>query len=266
MIRRGILSIFILFSCFYVVKGQSEVIQIAETKEEYIKENHIEDIEEMVHNFMNSDEFLSFLLRQGHDIDPDQIQLKRKDVNVGEDLDVYVKHITDHQNFTLLLVPISIYPLNIYDTLLFSVLEVSDEWLGARFFNNDLEDDSVKAHLLTVENHTLLSKHMYDQALSQNYHEVTQAQISLHESYISTSSIPVHVKDLDDSEKKEIRKRWGVMKKALMHNISMNVEMNVYIFGYDDMEVVYLTKRGSRTYKITPQNVFTRHEFLDAGG
>ncbi len=259
----GFVSLFI-FS-IPVLQAQDDFQKVAETKQQYIKENHIEDIEDMVHQFMKTEEFLKFLLKEGHDIDPSSIELHNRDIGVGEDLDVYVKHITEHQNFTLLLIPFSVYSLQIYDTLLFSVLEVSDQWMASRFFNNNLEDDSVKAHLLTVENHILLTNHLSDMALKNNFHEVNEISVRLHESYISTTHIPVHVKDLGEKEKKDLRKSWGLMKRAMAHNVQMNVEMNIYIFGHDDMSVVYNTNRGDKVFKVTPRNIFPRHEFLNGG-
>ncbi len=263
-VGRQFIILIILF-CSWSTMAQNEFIKLAETKEEFIRENHVESIEEFVHQFMNSQEFLNFMLSQGHDIDPNSVQLRKRDIGVGEDLDVYVKHITEHQNFTLLLIPFSIYSLQIYDTLLFSVLEVSDQWMADRFFNSDLDEDSVKSQLLTVENHILLTDHLSEMALANNFHEVNEIKITLRESYISTTHLPLHVKDLDESERKQLRKNWGLMKKAMAHNIEMNVEMNVYLFGNDDMSVIYNTRRGERVFRVTPNNIFPRHEFLTGG-
>ncbi|MFT6865240.1 MAG: hypothetical protein ACJA08_000057 [Cyclobacteriaceae bacterium] len=51
------------------------------------------------------------------------------------------------------------------------------------------------------------------------------------------------------------------MKKALSHDVDLNVEMNIYIFGNDDMRLFYYTKGKENEFKITPQNIFTRHVF-----
>jgi hypothetical protein len=256
---------FVFLCCHYLVcYGQpSGFEEVAMTKEEYIRSNHIEDIETLVHNFMNSKSFLTFLLEEGHDIDPNTVVIKKKDMGIGDDIDIYVKHYTEHQNFTMLMVPVSIYSLAIYDTLLFSVIEVSDQWMKDRFFRNDLEDDSVKAHLLTIENHTLLSRHMYDQALAGTVDDddITEVEINLHESYISASTIHLHISDLDPQEKKEFRRSWGLMKKAFQHDINLNVEMNVYLFGHDDMKIIYHARDSDRIFRITPDNIFTRHHF-----
>ncbi len=241
----------------------TEVQEVAQTKEEFIRENHVEDIENVVHQFTTSKKFLNFLLEQGHDINPESVVIKRKDISVGEDIDIYVKHFSAHQNFTMLMVPVNVYSLAIYDTLLFSVIEVSEQWLADRFYNNDLEDDSVVSHLLSIENHRLLSRHMYEQAMKGRPDDITEIEISLHESYVSSSSIHLHVSDLSDEEKKEFRRTWGLMKKVFSHDVNLNIEMNVYIFGYDDMNVIYHTKSDKKIYKVTPNNIFTRHHFIE---
>ncbi len=252
---------YLLVLDFFFALGQQRFIDVAKTKKEYIRENHLDDIEDVVHQFTSSRQFLNFLLEQGHNIDPNSVEIKRKDISVGDDIDIYVKHFTEHQNFTMLMLPVNIYNLAIYDTLLFSVLEVSEQWMNDRFYRNDLENDSVRSHLLTLENHQLLTKHMYDQAMKGNREEITEIEIALHESYMSTSSIHMHVSELDEEEKKEFRRSWGLMKKMFTHDVNLNVEMNVYIFGHDDMKVIFDTKKGKRVYRITPDNVFTRHHF-----
>ncbi|MFT6865238.1 MAG: hypothetical protein ACJA08_000055 [Cyclobacteriaceae bacterium] len=93
-----------------------------ESMHDYIKENHIDGIEDMIHQFAESKIFLDFLLQQEHHIDPETANIKKKDISIGKDLDVYVKHFSEHQNFTMIMVPIDIYSELIYDTLLFTVL------------------------------------------------------------------------------------------------------------------------------------------------
>lgn len=244
--------------------ADSKVIDVEETMEEYIRENHIEVIEDIVHKFTSSKNFLRYLLEQGHHINPDSIQLSRRDVNVGKDIDVYVKHITDHQNFTMILVPVDIYPLLIYDTLLFAVLEVSDAWLKEKYYFNDLSDDSTKSALLALENHTLLTRHMYEQVMAERRQKTAEIEVKLHESYITTSSIALHTNELSKAERRSMTETWGLMKKLLSHNLELNVEMNIYIFGYDDMRVVqYLPGAKNADFKITPRNIFVRHHFLE---
>jgi len=235
---------------------------IGKSKSEYIVENHLEDIEELIHKLAISRPFIEFLLEQGHDVDHyEALQIKKKDVSVGEDVDIYVKHFSEHQNFTMILVPVNIYPLAIYDTLLFSVLEVSDEWLHERFWQNNLKDDSVKNNLLSIENHSLLSHHLADLAMRAANDEINELKVNLHESYISTNSIHLHIADLASEEKKSLRKSWGLLKKAFTHNIDLNVEMNIYIFGQDDMEVIYYAEDRYKRFGINPTNIFTRHHF-----
>lgn len=242
--------------------SNAKVQEVGETMEEYIKENHIEDIETLVHQFLESRTFLEYLLEQGHHINPDSIELKRKDISIGKDLDVYVKHFTEHQNFTMIMVPVDIYPLTIYDTLLFSVLEVSDNWLYQNHFEEKLDDPEVKARILSDENHHLLTKHMYEQVLSNRSSDLTEVQIKLHESYISTQSVMVDVKDMTKAEKEDMLKNWGFLKKIMTHDINLNIEINIYIFGHDDMRIIKYTREGSESYRITPSNIFTRHHFL----
>ena len=165
--RKIIYWVILLFSTSALAQD-TVYVDVGQSKKEYIRENHVEDIEDLIHKFTSSKRFLNFLLKEGHDIDPDGMEIKRKDIIIGEDLDIYVKHFTEHQNFTMIMVPINIGSLAIFDTLLFTVIEVSQQWMKDRFYKNDLEDDSVKSHLLSIENHSLLSRHMYGQALKGN--------------------------------------------------------------------------------------------------
>lgn len=237
--------------------------EIGESMEEYIKENHIDEIESMVHQFATSKVFLEFLLEKGHNIDPETIEIKRKDIRVGTDVDVYVNHFSEHQNFTMIMVPIDIYSQLIYDTLLFSVLEVSDTWLKEKYLYHDISDKSVKEKLLSIENHEILANHMYKQAKRDRKIGIGEVQVKLEESYISSSSIHMHMSDLSKYEKKEFRKSWSIMKKAMAHDIDLNVEMNIYVFGTDDMRISYTSKGKSGEYKMTPRNIFERHQFSD---
>ncbi|MEQ9304617.1 MAG: hypothetical protein RJQ14_11965, partial [Marinoscillum sp.] len=225
--------------------GKSEdVIEVGESMRDYIRENHVEEIENIVHKFTESRVFLEYLLEQGHHISPDSVKLRRKDVRVGSDIDVFVKHFTEHQNFTMLLVPVDIYPLMIYDTLLFSVVEVSDSWLREKYYYHDLTNDSVKSELLSTVNHDLITDHMFDQVMRERNQLNAEVQVKLHESYISTNHINLNTHDMSKEEKKEIMHSWGLMKKLLTHNLDLNVEMNIYIFGYDDMRIIHYTSEG----------------------
>ncbi|WP_258097945.1 hypothetical protein [Marinoscillum pacificum] len=239
-----------------------DVIEVGESMEAYIIENHLEEIESIVHKFSESKVFLNYLLEKGHDIPHDSIQLKRKDVSIGRDIDVFVKHFTEHQNYTMLLVPVDIYPLMIYDTLLFSVVEVSDEFLNEKYYYHDLKDDSVKSAVLSDLNHNMITKHMFDQVMAEQKQKTAEVEVKLHESYISTNSISLNTHLMSKEEKREIMKSWGMMKKLFTHDLEMNVEMNIYIFGFDDMRIVHYTEQGEIDYRITPGNIFTRHHFL----
>lgn len=257
----------ILINCALLCISQYSLAQsisrIEESMEDYIKKNHIDEIETMVHQFANSKIFLNFLLEQGHNIDPASVDIKRKDVSVGKDVDVYVKHFSEHQNFTMIMVPIDIYSQLIYDTLLFSVLEVSESWLADKYRYHDLKDNDVKEKLLSLENHDMLGKHMYNQAREDMGINMGEVQVQLKESYISSNTIHMHTSELTKSEKKEFRKSWSLMKKAMSHDIDLDVEMNIYVFGTDDMKLIYAHKNEESEYKITPRNIFTRHQFTD---
>ncbi len=244
-----------------VSNGAKEVIEVGESLEDYIKENHVDEIEEIVHRFTESRMFLKYLLEKGHQISSDTVKLKRRDIRIGTDIDVYVKHFTEHQNFTMIMVPVDIYPLMIYDTLLFSVLEVSDEWLREKFYYHDLSDDSTKSGLLSLENHELITKHMYDQVMSGRRKGSAEIEVKLHESYITTNSIHLNTHELNKDEKVQMMRSWNVFKKLLSHNLDLNVEMNIYIFGHDDMNIVIYEDDGNATFRITPGNIFTRHQF-----
>jgi hypothetical protein len=244
-------------------QNTGDVIEVGETLEEYIQENHVEDIEDMVHKFMDTRSFVEYLLKEGHNINPDSIKIKRGDISVGKDLDVYVKHFSEHQNFTMIMVPVDIYPLAIYDTLLFAVLEVSDSWLYHNHFRENLDDPETKARILSDENHHILTTHMYQQVMANRTKELAEVQIKLHESYISTSTLMLDIKELDKDEKENILKNWGFFKKLMTHDINLNVEINIYIFGHDDMEVIQYTDSGEERFRITPSNIFARHHFLE---
>jgi len=245
------------------ILAQAEFVEVAETKEAYIRENHIEEIEDIVHEFSESKNFLSFLLEKGHNVDVENIKMKNKEVRIGQDIDVFVKHYSEHQNFTMLMIPVDFYKYAIYDTLLFAVLEVSDEWLLEKYPYHDMSNDSIKYALMELENHDILAEHMYNQGRKYQGIGMAETEVKLHESYISTNSIHLHTSDLDKDEKKEIRNHWSLLKKAFTHDITLNVEMNIYVFGYDDMDVVYYSRGTSNHFKITPRNIFTRHHFQD---
>ncbi|MBV6645641.1 MAG: hypothetical protein KI790_09340 [Cyclobacteriaceae bacterium] len=255
----GVLFWMVVLPCL----AQGEFEDVSKSKEEYIKENHLEDIEEIVHQFAGSRLFLEFLLSKGHDVDPNVTKIRRKDVRVGEDIDIHVEHFSEHQNFSMLLIPVDVYSMAIYDTLLFSVLEVSNAWVEEQFYHNDVENDSVKSALLSRENHDLLSRHMLKQALKNSKGDMTEVRVSLHETYISTNSIYLHVSELDKEEKKTLRNSWSLMKKAFSHSIELNVEMNMYIFGQDDMQVSYYEGDEKKIVRITPSNIFKRHHFAE---
>lgn len=242
--------------------AQQDSIRINETMEEYIKENHLEQIEDVIHKFTSSRVFVDFLLKEGHNITTDS-EIKRKDVRVGRDLDVYVKHFTEHQNFTMILIPIDIYSELIYDTLLFSILEVSNDWLYRKFHYHDLSNDSIRTSLLSLENHDMLARHMYEQASKAINIGMAETEVHLHEGYISSSTINLHTSELTKEEKKEFRQSWGLLKKALTHDVNLNVEMNVYIFGKDDMNIVFYSKGKEIKYQVTPSNIFTHHAFVE---
>ena len=260
LLPSGSLLLLLLISSEHDVFAQ-KTVEIGESMEEYIKENHVENLEKIVHQLASSEYFLTKLLEEGHDIDPSSEQIKRKDVKVGDDVDVYIKHFTEHQNFTMFLVPINFYSYAIYDTLLISVLEVSDHWLKQKHYYSDLHNDSTRAALLSKENHDYLSEHMYHQALKSSRLEMAEVQIKLHESYMSSSTLHLGLAKLTDKEKREFRESWGLMKKLLTHNVDLNAEINVYVFGYDDMEIDVSYRKIDRIYKITPGNIFTRHHF-----
>lgn len=234
---------------------------VAESLEEYIKENHVDEIEDMVHQFANSKVFLEFLLAEGHSINVDANSIKKRDVHVGRDLDVFVKHFSEHQNFTMIMVPVDIYSQLVYDTLLFSIMEVSDQWLKEKYRYHDLSDNAVKEKLLSLENHDLLAEHMYEQGRASDAIGLSEVQVQLNESYISSSSIHMHMSDLNKQEKKEFRKSWSFVKKTFAHDIELNVEMNIYVFGTDDMRLLYYSKGEESELKITPRNIFPRHSF-----
>lgn len=239
-----------------------KVEEVGESLKSYIKENHIEAIEDVVHQFTSSKIFLSFLLDQGHNIDPTTVSFKRRDIRIGDDIDVYVKHFSEHQNFTMIMVPVDIYSQMIYDTLLFSVLEVSDEWLREKYPYHDLKNPEEKEKLMTLENHSRLSKHMYEQGRDSKVIGMSEVDVELRESYISSSSIHMHIADLTKQERRQFRDSWGLIKRAFAHDVDLNIEMNVYIFGSDDIQLHYYSRGETYEYKITPRNIFTRHKFL----
>ena len=242
-------------------QGQEKLVEMGETMEDYIEKNHVENIENMVHHFTSSNTFLEKLLEEGHHIAPGSARVKRKDVDVGKDIDIYVKHLSEHQNFTMFLIPINFKTHNITDTLLISVLEVSDSWLKKRHYYSDIENDSVKSHLLSSHNHNLVAEHMFHQAIENDRFDVAEVTIKLHESYMSNNTVKVDYGKLTSEEKKEIKETWTATKRLLSHNAEMNAEMNVYVFGLDAMELDVIQNGVQNNYVITPSNIFTRHHF-----
>lgn len=92
---------------------------------------------------------------------------------------------------------------------------------------------------------------------------MSEVEVELKESYISTSSIHMHIAELTKQERREFRDSWGLIKKAFAHDVDLNIEMNVYIFGSDDIQLHYYAKGQTYEYKITPRNIFTRHKFVE---
>ena len=259
LVSIGLMTIVSLYAQPY----DEDRVKAGSTMADYIKANHIEQIEDVVHKFTGSKAFVEFLLEKGHNISKEKLELRKKDVRVGKDLDVYVKHFSEHQNFTMILIPIDIYSELIYDTLLFSILEVSNDWLSKKYPYHNLSNDSIRTALLSLENHDMLARHMYDQARAANIPGMAETEVHLHEGYISSSTINMHTSELSKDEKRDFRQSWGLLKKALTHDVNLNVEMNVYIFGNDDMEILFYTKTGLSKYKITPSNIFKHHKFAE---
>lgn len=260
---------FLMFTTIFTwgtdLYAQTELEEVQETLEAYIKDNHIQKVENMVHKFCSSKVFLETLLGEGHNIDPSTFKAQRKEVGVGKDIDVFVKHFSEHQNFTMIMVPINFYSLGIYDTLLFSVLEVSDDWLKRKFPYDDIKKKDVKDELLSLENHAFLRDHMYQQAIQNVKTDASEVKVTLNETYISSSTIHLHTGALSREEKRSFKKSWGLIKKIFSHNVELNIELNVYVFGHDDMEVIVNSSKGKATFTVTPANVFRRHHFLESG-
>lgn len=233
--------------------------------EQYLEEHHLLEIENMLHKLASSKPFIEQFIEQENRHLVNVESISRKDVKIGDDVDVYVSHMTEHQTFTMIMVPISIYSLAIYDTLLFSIIEVSDEWVKREFPYDEIENDSIKSSLLSLKNHELLAHHLYNQALKISKSEMGKVKVELNESYISTSSIHEHTSKLSKAERDLMRKHWGVLKKAFTHVVDLNVEFNIYVFGFNDMEVSVKNKKGQYSVKITPNNLFQRHHFLEEG-
>lgn len=261
------ISFFFFFILFFplisIAQDQSREIEIGETMEQYLEEHHLLEIENMLHKLASSRPFIEQFIEQEQRHLIDGREIKRKDVNIGGDVDVFVSHMSEHQTFTMIMVPISIYSMAIYDTLLFSILEVSDEWIRREFPYDQIENDSIKSSLLSLKNHELLAHHLYNQALRLSSSEMGKVKVELNESYISTSSIHEHTSNLTREEKELMRKHWGVLKKAFTHVVDLNVEFNIYTFGFNDMEVTVKNRKGEYSVKITPNNLFRRHHFLE---
>lgn len=250
-----------LMCCPVLLSAQHQFEHIGESMEEYIQENHLEQVENIVHRLASSKDFLKQFLEKERKINPETVNLRKGDVSIGDDVDIYVKHFTEHQNFTMILIPISIYSLAVYDTILFSVIEVSDAWLEREFPYDNFKNDSIKSRLLSIKNHALLAEHIYDQALAKSNTTMGEVKLELNETFVSSNTIHEDVKALTRKEKEEFQNHWGLLKKAFMHSVDLNVEMNIYVFGFDDLEVSCKNIRGSTRYKVTPSNIFRRHDF-----
>ncbi|WP_109829951.1 hypothetical protein [Reichenbachiella versicolor] len=245
------------------LSAQKDVHVIGESMKSYIKENHLEKIEDMIHHLSSSNNFVEQFVEEEKRHLLSSNQFHKKNISIGDDLDIFVKHFTEHQNYTMILVPISIYSAAIYDTLLFSVLEVTDTWIEKEFPYDNIEDDSIKSSLLSLKNHDLFAQHLYEQALKGVKSDMGRFKISVKESYITANSIHTSISKLTKDEKDEIRRNWGLLKKALSHDVNLNIELNMYVFGFNDMEVHVQNEKGQTNYKINPSNIFTRHQFQD---
>lgn len=233
----------------------------SENLKELIQKNHIEDVEIVVHRLAKSNEFLNILLKNGHNVDIDNVKFKKKDVSVGEDIDIFVTHFSEHQSFTLLMLPVSFYNLSIYDTLLFASLEVSDEWLEDRF-HQQIPSEEAKSKMLASETHTLLQEHIAHQAGKHlDLSGMGEMEIQLHETYVSTSEVTTDLRGLSKDEREVITRSWSIIKKSLSHNAHLNIESNVYVFGVDDMDVTFISGETQKHFKVTPTNIFQRHDF-----
>ncbi len=247
---------FLSFSIFAQTKAER-----SENIKELIKKNHIEDVEIVVHRLAKSSEFLNILLKNGHNIDIENVKFKKKDVSIGEDIDIFVTHFSEHQSFTLLMLPVSFYNLSVYDTLLFASLEVSDQWLEDRF-HKQIPSDEAKAEMLASETHTLLQEHIATQAGKHlDLSGMGEMEIQLHETYVSTSEVTTDLRGLSKEEREVITQSWSLIKKSLSHNAHLNIESNVYVFGVDDMDVTFISGSNEKHFKVTPRNIFQRHEF-----
>lgn len=262
MIYQLFKCVFLFLLCISTAKAQ-KYQEVGESMEAYIRENHLEKVETTVHNLASSKDFLKQFLEKERHIHAENAEIKKGDIRIGEDVDIYVKHFTEHQNFTMILVPISIYSLAVYDTILFSVVEVSDIWLRREFPYDNFKNDSIKSALLSIKNHELLAEHIYDQALSESNTSMGEVQLELNETFISTNTIHENVGQLNKKEKEDFKSHWGLLKKAFTHNVDLNVEMNVYVFGFDDLEVSCKNVRGTTNFKVTPSNIFKRHHFQE---
>ncbi len=265
MNNRKIIYLLIVSMCLISTMSlaQKNGEEMGVSMKEYIRSNHIGQIEDMVHKLALSKPFLDQFLEEEDRHDVDVSKIKRKDIGIGEDVDIYVRHFTEHQNFTMIMVPISIYSMAVYDTLLFSVLEVTDTWLEREFPYDNLKDDSVKSGVLSMKNHDLLIEHLYEETLHSMHAEMGQFKIHLRESYVGANSFHEHLSDLTKEEKEMVRNHWGLLKKAFSHGVDMNVEFNIYIFGFNDLEVKCKTKEREFIHRITPSNIFARHLFTD---
>lgn len=263
MIDQLFKSFLLVMLCLSTTKALSQYEEVGESMEAYIQENHLEQVESIIHNLASSKDFLKQFLEKERHIHAESVEIKKGDVRIGEDVDIYVKHFTEHQNFTMILVPISIYSLAVYDTILFSVVEVSDIWLRREFPYDNFKNDSIKSALLSIKNHELLAGHVYDQALNASNTTMGEVQLELNETFISTNTIHENVGRLNKREKEEFKSHWGLLKKAFTHNVDLNVEMNVYVFGFDDLEVNCKHVRGTTSFKVTPSNIFKRHHFQE---
>lgn len=243
------------FSLFAQTKAE-----ISENIKNLIKKNHIEDVEVVVHRLAKSDEFLNVLL-DGHNVDANNVKFKKKDVSVGEDIDLFVTHFTEHQSFTLLMLPVSFYNLSIYDTLLFASLEVSDQWLEDRF-HRQIPSEEEKKQLLISETHTLLLEHIASQAgKHMDLSGMGEMEIILHETYVNTSDVTTDLRGLSKEERELITQSWSIIKKSLSHNAHLNIESNVYVFGVDDMDVTFKSGEIEKHFRVTTKNIFQRHDW-----
>lgn len=247
------------------------------TLEDYELDHKIKKSAEELHKIVESEEFLSFLVSKGHDIDYDQFSSTSKDI-VYNDIDVFEKEVGDVPGgiFQIWLVELNILgdDLHIQDTAAFSVFQATKDWITSQNRKIDLEDEDEIYRWLKGYNHSYLTEHLISQLEKYNQlPSLSMIEPDIHEDHVKSMTFSVHVTKRLGSENhhkhksifRSIPKLWGKSKKYYLDFEIILVGSESVSKDYADhhhIQLKYLDRYGEFDYfRVTTKNIFDRHVF-----